>query len=162
MKRNAALAGAYSLTEAALKEYQAKVVEKIGEAKHREIKDDIAKEKIERNPVSKSEVIVTGMGETLCLDAFSGRYFKSDMETIKRALNKLSRDLMTDMFVPLNSVYSELGLERSKMGDLLGWHVDQVGSDLILPYFSSQLADDGRPCLVMDFETEPKYADRDY
>ena len=52
-KRNAALAAAYTLSESTLKEYQAKVVETIGEKKEQVIKDKIAKEKVEKDPVSK-------------------------------------------------------------------------------------------------------------
>jgi hypothetical protein len=124
LRRNAALASAYSLTEAALKEYKAKVVETIGENKEKEITDDIAKDRVNKNPVSSNEVIVTGGGDTLCYDALSGRYFKSDMESIRTALNNVSRRLMNEMFIGLNEVYSALGLEGTKIGDLLGFHVD--------------------------------------
>lgn len=159
LRRNAALASVYSISEAALKEYQAKVVETIGRDREKAIKDEIKQEKLVRNPVSKNEVIITGKGDTLCYDAQTGRYFKSDMETIKSVMNSLSRRLMSDMFISLNDVYSELGLEGTKLGDLVGWHVD---NGLIDPDFGTQLAEDGRPCLVLDFEVEPKYYDREY
>ena len=75
-KRNAALATAYSLSESALKLYQEKVIETVGEKKEQQIRDEVAKEQIARNPVSKNEVIVTSSGNTLCYDVLSGRYFK--------------------------------------------------------------------------------------
>jgi len=158
LRRNAALASLYSLSETALKEYKEKVVEKIGETKVREIKDDIAKDKIVRNPVIDREVVITGHGETLCYDALSGRYFKSDIEQIRRTLNVLSRDLMSDMFIPLNEVYSALDLKGTKLGDMIGWHIDD---GLIEPDFSSQLTENGIPCLVLDFSAEPRYMYRD-
>lgn len=158
LKRNAALAGLYSLSEAAMKEYQAKVVETIGKNKERAIKDDIAKDKIHKNPVSDNEIVITGKGDTLCYDALSGRYFKSDIEEIKRAMNKLSRDLLSDMFISLNDIYSELDLRGTNLGDMVGWHVDD---GLIEPRFSSQLTENGTPCLVMDFDVEPRYNYRD-
>jgi hypothetical protein len=161
IKRNKALAGAYLLAETALKDYQAKVIENMGKEKHREIKGQVAQDKIVKNPVSKSEVIPTGKGETLCFDALSGRYFMSDRETIRAALNNLSRDLMSEMFITLNQVYYELGLEGTKLGEQVGWHLDQVDSDLIQPEFDTKFAEDGRPCLVLDFETQPMYWDRD-
>ena len=157
-RRNTVLASLYSLSEKAMKEYQSKVVEKIGEEKHREIKDDIARERIERNPVSSSEVII-GRGETLCYDMLSGRYFWSDMESIKAAINKINVRMRTDMFVPLNDIYYELDLEGTKTGELLGWYIDDGAFD---PEFSSQLSEDGRPCLVLDFSVEPRYLKRDY
>lgn len=158
LKRNAALAGLYSLSETALKEYQTKVVETIGKTKERKIKDDLAKDKIIKNPVSDKEIVITGRGETLCYDALSGRYFKSDIEEIRRVLNKLSRDMMSDMFIPLNEIYSELNLKNTKMGDLVGWHVDD---GLLEPDFSSQLTENGTPCLVLDYVTDPRYTYRD-
>lgn len=154
LRRNAALASVYAISEAALKEYQAKVVETLGKQKERKIKDDIAKDRITKNPVSNNEVVITNLGETLCYDSLSGRYFKSDIEKIRQVLNKLSRDLMSEMFIDLNHVYSELNLKGTKMGDMIGWHIDD---GLIEPDFSSQLTENGTPCLVLDFITEPRY-----
>ena len=158
-RRNAALAGLYSLSEKTLKEYQSKVAETIGEDKEREIRREVKKDKVRNNPVSTSEVIMTGGGNCLCYDAQSGRYFYSDPETIRSVLNSLSRQLMSDMFIPLNDVYHDLGLSGTKLGDTVGWHVD---NGLIEPDFGAQMADDGRPCLVLDFTIEPKYVDRGY
>ena len=79
-KRNAALATAYTLSESALKDYQGKVVEMFGEKKHETVKDAVAKDKIEKNPVVTREVIITEKGNTLCYDAISGRYFKGDIQ----------------------------------------------------------------------------------
>lgn len=159
LRRNAALAGLYSLSETALKEYQAKVVEKIGEGKAKEIKDEIKQDIVDRNPVSSHGIIRTGHGDTLCYDEYSGRYFYSDMNDIKAAVNNINRTLRLDNEVCLNEFYSEIGLGRVKMGDLLVWYIDygqvEVG-------FSSTLADDGRPCLVIDFDSEPKYCNRDF
>lgn len=154
LRRNAALAGLYSLSETALKEYQSKVVETIGKTKERKIKDDIAQDKILKNPVSDKEIVMTSKGETLCYDELSGRYFKSDIEYIRQVLNKLSRNMMTDMTVTLNEIYSALDLKGTKLGDLVGWHIDD---GLIEPNFSSCLTENGTPCLVLDYYTEPRY-----
>ena len=79
IRRNAALAAAYSLSESALKEYQEKVIETIGEKKEQEIRDAIAKDKLQRDPIANKEVIITGRGETLCYDTITSRYFKCDI-----------------------------------------------------------------------------------
>ena len=158
LRRNAALASVYSLSEAALKEYQAKVVETIGEKKNQEIKDSIASDKIKNHKVSEKEVIITGKGDMLCYDALTGRYFKSDMEHIRRIFNELNRDLLNEMYISLNDVYYALNLSGTKLGDLVGWHVD---NGFIEPAFSSQLTENGVPCLVLDFNIEPKHNYRD-
>ena len=153
-KRNAALATAYTLSETALKEYREKVVETIGEKKEQVIRDNVAKERIEKNPVSNNEVIITEKGNTLCYDSISGRYFRSDIDKIRRAASDLDYRLRSEMYVSLNDFYYELGLQTIKMGEELGWNVDQ--GPITISY-SSQLADDGTPCLVMDYDVAPRY-----
>ena len=153
-RRNAALATAYKISEAAFTEYKDKVVETVGEKKEQTVRDNIAKERMEHNPVSKSDVILTERGNTLCYDAHSGRYFKSDIEIIKRAVNELNRRMTYDMYVSLNDFYDELGLSNTDMGYHLGWNMDD---GLIEVEFSSQLADDGTPCVVMSYRHAPVY-----
>lgn len=152
-KRNTALATAYSLSESALKEYRGKVVETVGEKKEREIRDSVAKDKLKRDPVVSNEVIVTGHGKSLCYDSIS-RYFECDIETIRKAENTLNKRLLNEMYVSLNDFYYELGLRPSELGDDLGWNIDDGLIDL---YFSSQIAEDGRPCLVIEYRIAPRY-----
>lgn len=153
-KRNAALAAAYNLSATALSEYKEKVVETIGEKKEHVVKDKVAEEHIKKNPVSKNEVIVTKAGNTLCFDAISGRYFKSDIDKIKKAENELNKRMLSDMYISLNEFFDELGLDHISIGDELGWNLDGGLIDLD---FSSQIADDGTPCLVVDYQVAPKY-----
>ena len=153
-RRNAALATAYTLSESALKDYQGKVIEMFGEKKNEAVKDAVAKDKVEKNPVLTREVIITEKGNTLCYDAISGRYFKSDIEKIKKAECELNRQMLDDMYVSLNDFYYEIGLDSVKLGDELGWNVDSGYIDLS---FSSQLASDGTPCLVIDYSVAPRY-----
>jgi hypothetical protein len=153
-KRNAALAAAYTLSDSALKEYQAKVVETIGEKKEEAVRDAIAKDRVDQNPVSSREVIITEKGNTLCYDSISGRYFRSDVEKLKKATNELNRRMLNDMYISLNEFYYEIGLSGTKIGEDLGWNIDK---GLIDVRFSAQVADDGNPCLVLDFEVAPNY-----
>lgn len=154
LKRNAALATAYKLSESAISEYKDAVIDKIGEKKEQTIRDKVAEEKMKKNPVSSSEVFITEKGNTLCYDTISGRYFKSDIDRIKRAENAINKQLLDEMYVSLNDLYDELDLDHTKLGDELGWKIDD---GLVELYFSSQLADDGTPCVVMDFARAPKY-----
>ena len=153
-RRNAALATAYTLSESALKDYQGKVVEMFGEKKNEAVKDAIAKDKVEKNPVVTREVIITEKGNTLCYDVHSGRYFKSDIDKIKKAVGELNRQMLDDMYVSLNDFYYEIGLDSIKLGDELGWNIDSGYIDVS---FSSQLASDDTPCLVIDYNVAPRY-----
>lgn len=153
-KRNAALATAYKLSETAFIEYRDKVVETIGEKKEQLVKDKVAEERIKNNPVSNNEVIITEKGNTLCYDTISGRYFKSDIEKLRRAENDLNERLFGEMYISLNEFYDAIGLNRTRIGDDLGWniHYGKIKLD-----FSSQIADDGTPAVVMDYRVAPRY-----
>lgn len=154
VRRQAALATAYTLSETALSEYKNKVVETIGEKKEQTIRDSIAKDRIENNPLSKNEVIITNKGDTLCYDSLSGRYFRSNIEKLKRVENEINRRLLHEDYISLNEFYYEIGLSETTMGSYLGWNISR---GLVTFAFSSQLADDGTPCLVLDFDISPGY-----
>lgn len=154
LRRNAALATAYTLSESALKEYQERVVETIGEKKEREICDSISKDKVEKNPVVQKEIIITEKGDTLCYDTLSGRYFKSNRDQINKAVNDLNRRMRDDMFISLNEFYYEIGLNETKLGDVLGWNIDRGYIDV---RYSAQLAKGETPCLVLEYRIVPQY-----
>ncbi len=156
-RRNAALATAYSLAETSLRDYRAKVIETVGEHKETEILESVDKERVEKNPPAPNDIIyVEGSGKTLCYDAMFGRYFYSDVETLKRAANKLNRQMsmMAEPYMSLNEFYMEIDLPTVEAGDLLGWNVDKGMIDL---RFSSQLAGGHTPCLVMSYVVTPEY-----
>ena len=154
-KRNAVLATAYKLSEAALSEYKDAVIETIGEKKEQSVRDKVAKERLKKNPVSKSEIIVTGNGTTLCYDPVGNSYFKSNIQQIESAKNKLNARMLSENYVSLNDFYDELGIGPTKLGDDLGWDIYKDG--LVEIAFSSQIAEDGTPCLVVDYSVAPRY-----
>lgn len=150
-KRNAVLASLYSASEMALKQYQEKVIEKIGDKKEKEVRDEIAADTLRANPIGDREVQITGKGQSLCYDTLSGRYFLSDYEMVRRVENTINRQILSEMWATLNDVYYELGLKDIDLGRYIGWNPDHP----LRFVFSSQIADDGRPCLVIGYESEP-------
>lgn len=153
-KRHAALMAAYTISETALKEYQEKALEVVGKKKEQEIRDAVAKDKIANNPVSGKEVIVTGKGESLCFEPLSSRYFTSDIETIRRVVNDLNREMRDAMCISVNELYDALELRHTELGDSLGWNIEKGYIELD---FSTQLSEDGRPCLVIGHRNAPFY-----
>ena len=159
-RRTTALAAAYALSEKALTTFQQKAVEKLGEEKVKEIKDDIAEDQIRANPPAKNSIIMaSGNGSTLCYDPMSGRYFYSSMEEIRRAVNNINEILFNEMFVTLNDFYDYIGLEEihESRGNTLGWDINHNGS-LKIDY-TSKLTDEGVPCLVLNYRVEPYFYD---
>ena len=153
-KRNTALAAAYNLSTTALSEYKEKVVETIGEKKEKDIRDKVAEERIKKEPVNQSAIIVSGNGSTRCFDTITKRRFVSDIEAIKKIVNELNRRMVNgEDYISLNEFYYELGLDGSRIGDELGWNVT---NGLIELDFSAQLDTDGIPCIVIDYIVAPK------
>lgn len=154
LRRNAALAGLYAFTDNTLKEYQDKVIETVGEKKNTDILDGMAKDIVDQNPVNELNVIRAG-GDHLCYDPLTGRYFRSDIELINRAVNNLNKCLIDDRYETLNDFYYLLGLPEvdSIVGEDLGWNTDK----LLNLGFSSQLASNGEPCIVLRYYVAPKF-----
>ena len=152
-RRNAALATAYKLSETALTEYREAVVETVGEKKEREVRDTVARHKVENNPVSKNTVIYTGKGDSLFYDDTFGRYFKSNVDKINKAVLDLNKRMRDEMEITLNEFYYEIGLDGVRAGDDLTWSIDD---EYIEVSFSAIPTDDG-PCMVMSFVSAPKH-----
>ena len=154
-RRQAALATVYSVTENTLRSYEAKVKELVGKKKATEIHDAIAKDNLDRN-VAKTDntIILTGEGELICYDEMSGQTFKSNPEKIRQVVNSLNERLLTEMFIPLNDFYYELGIKKVKLGEELGWNID---SGLIEMRYSSHLDEFNRPMLDIDYTVEPRF-----
>lgn len=154
IRRNAVLAAAYTISESTLKDYRSKVIEELGEKKDVDIRQAVAQDKLKKQPVENTEVIITQSGDDLCYDAFSGRYFKSSVTRLEQAANEVNSNLYSFNYVSLNTFYDLIGLDSVKIGDQLGWSIDQGMLKLDL---YTQLASNDSPCVVLDFETAPVY-----
>lgn len=150
-RRAAAMATAYSLSEKAFSEYRGKIVEKIGDKKEQHVRDELAQERVNRHPVNSQQVVMVNAGDVLCYDQHSGRYFLSDMETLKKAQNDTNYQILRESYASLNDFYDRIGLEFIPTGEELGWSSDQE-LDLV---FSTVLSTDQRPCIAIDFRQGP-------
>lgn len=159
-RRNAALATAYKVVETARNQYREKVLETIGEKKEELVRDKIAKDQIEANPVCESEIYQTRGGTTLCFDSLSARYFYSSQDVIERAVNKVNRQMINHEYASLNDLYEYIGLEGSVLGEQLGWSFKGCKDGTVAVWFSSQIAqinEKGIPCLVVNYNIAPIY-----
>lgn len=156
VKRNAALATAYQLSTTAFNEYREKVVETIGEKKEKTVHDKLAKERVEKNPPNESTVIITGKGKTLCYDAYTDRYFESDVDRIRRAINDLNYRMTTgmEMSISLNEFRAAIDLPTIPIGEEVGWRVDEGLIDI---HFSAHVTDNDRAAIVLEYLIPPKY-----
>lgn len=150
--RQAALIGAYALLEKGSTKYKDKVLEVVGEKKEEEVRHAIAKDTVLETAGGESKIVLMGTGEQLCLDDFSGRYFSSSMNEIQRVENEIQASILRGDKVSVNEYYSAIGLRPNKAGNNVGWNDRGHPIDLA---FSSQIADDGRTCLVVQFRGTP-------
>lgn len=157
-KRNAALAGLYSVSQEALKEYEQKVEETVGKGKAEKVRDAVIDEEMKRKPFDRSTAMITGRGDTLCFDRWSGRYFFSDINAVRTALNDFNESLIYDECKPLNDLYELMGIDPVGCGEEVGWAIGQKPSSA----FVSKLSSDGTPCLVIDFSPRASATFRDF
>lgn len=156
-RRTAALTTAYQLSTQALNEYKEKVVETIGEKKEQAIRDKVAQKKVDDHPIGSSEVVVVGNGKVMFMDPISCRYFMSDIEKIRKIVNDLNYRMTAGMeeYISLSEFYDEIGLGRTAVSDNLGWNIGKDGPiDIRFPATTN---DKGEPCLMLEFQVEPRY-----
>ncbi len=147
--QTAAMVAAYGVSEKAFSEYKEKVAQHLTKPKHQAIKDEIAQDRVNNTPVS--QVIMTGSGDVLCFDGMTGRYFESNIESIKKAQNDINHRIMHTGPESLSAFYDEIGLPATSMSDELGWN----SNDLVEVLFSTTMSTDNRPCIAIDFANPP-------
>jgi predicted ribosome-associated RNA-binding protein Tma20 len=94
------LAAAYGLSQKQLEEYKDKVAEKLGIKKQQDIQDSLAQDRVNNTPGSTQILVVEG--EVLCFDQPTGRYFRSTMEGINRAVNATNAEITRHGYADAN------------------------------------------------------------
>ena len=145
IQRLTMLAGAYKLSETKLKEYEAKAKEILGEKKAGDLRDAVAKE-TRGVPFTENTIITeTGKGDVIFFDKFSGRYFKSSVETVLQAESTLNN----------NDLYYELNLPNVKVGDIFGWQLYNGNSvDIHMTYDTQEINGEQKVICVLDYQVE--------
>lgn len=153
-KRITVLSAAYTLSEKTVKELGVKMNDILGEKKAKTIRDAVVKDKMDQNPPPKdeSQIVLTGNGDVLCMDSYTGRYFRSNAEKIGQAINELSAMARDEMYVTLNDFFYLLKIPTVPMGDDLGWSIDDEIKGCLPITISAQLTEDKQPCLCIDYD----------
>jgi len=152
VSKSAALAAAYGISEKAFGEYKEKVLEHVTPKKAGDITDAVAKQQMTDNPPPSSQVMVVADGDILCLDTFSGRYFRCSIERIRKAENEINLEIANHNVASLGDFYEKIGLPQTDMSETFGWTLNNI----IEIDYSTQMTDDGRPCVVVTFTNAPQ------
>ena len=145
------MAAAYAIAERGFEEYREKIVEKLGERKEQAARDEIAQARVTKSPPPDDMVLLEDGLSVLCCDLFTGRYFLSDMETLRRAMNTINYQVNNDYYASLTDFYDQIGLPKTTMSDDFGWNADK----LLELDFSTAMTPSGKPCLTFDFRVMP-------
>lgn len=151
-RRNAALAAAYTTVEKSYAEYRAKNIEKNGKNKDQAVKDAVAQDNVDRLDLRRTPIIITGKGDTMCIDGWSGRPFSSSRNIIDKAVNEFNRTLNNNDFASLSEFWALLGLDPTSDSDYIGWSRE---SGLLELDWSGAIAKDDEPALYYTFKTMP-------
>lgn len=158
VRRNAAIATAYQLSTTALTEYKNKVVDLVDPEKVKEIDtkiaEDRASKKLNDNPVSRSNVIISGDTKLKCCDGIYGGEITASPIDIEKALIDLNWKLLTEDYASLNDFYDLLGVKHIDVGYDVGWNVRKTRR-LEVSYDSS-LDVNNVPCLVFRYNNPPE------
>lgn len=146
-KRTAAAVTAYSMTERAFSEYRDKMVAEMGQRKDQKILDAMAQDQVHQNPPPMSGILVVGKDESLFCELHTGRYFKTDMESVRKAINDVNHWINIDRKVRLDDFYNLIGIPSTDTSDRLGWTDDEL-MELI---FSTAMTEDERPCITFRY-----------
>lgn len=150
-RRAATLAAAYSLAEKSFDKYKDKVIETFGDKKEEALRDELAQDDLNQNPVSNRELVITGKGDHLCYEAFTGRYFNSTMENLRRAQNEVNNKVNNNFYASLSDFYDQIGIPISPMSEEFGWNVDRM-LDIS---FSHGIAENEAPCIHLVYNVVP-------
>lgn len=148
-RRVAAITAAYSLTDKAFTDYREAVADRFGEIKEKNLRDSIAQSQVTESPPQKTELALLTVGQTLCLEGWSGRYFMSDMETLRRAEALINLDLDTDGYATLDRFHELVGLSGvGKIAQEMGW---RQGKDVELKFSAAISPGSNEPVMVVNF-----------
>ena len=164
-RQQAALTSAYALVQNSYKEYKDKLKELYGEETHNAIVDSIMSEKCKDISISTPGFFTNSsldFGEGMepevirtFYDSFSQRYFETTIEKVIQAEYHLNRNFMFAGTIPLNDFYEFLGLEKTELGDAVGW--SSVNGDIYWIDFNHRRVtlEDGMEIYIIDMVFEP-------
>ncbi|QAY17166.1 hypothetical protein SEA_MADAMATO_48 [Streptomyces phage Madamato] len=151
-RKAAAIASAYMYAEKNFKEYREKTLQKAGKKKEQEIRDEIVQDRITANPPGQTVLTLASQdGSQLCWDKWTDRYFVSDMESIRKAVNDFNQELINSTYLSLSEFYHLVGLRPTAESDNVGWDTDK----LLEVDYSAALTDKGVAVIAIDFRNRP-------
>lgn len=148
-KKYQALAAAYSVSQLDLSELRSRMAEQVKVLKEGATEKD---KEVATKKLPDSTMVIFGDEQVLCVDAVTGRRFRSTPELLRKYCNNISEDLLNYGACPLNDFYSQINLSPVDVGDELGWE----GGKTIEPQFMPVITDSGSPAIKVAIKPAPQ------
>lgn len=148
-KKYQALAAAYSVSQLDLSNLREKMAEQVKVLKEGATEKD---KEVATKKLPDSTMVIFGDEQVLCVDAITGRRFRSTPELLRKYCNNISEDLLNYGACPLNDFYSQINLSPVDVGDELGWE----GGQTIEPQFMPVITDSGSPAIKVAINPAPQ------
>lgn len=125
-----AMAGYATRNRAMIERKVKEVTGKDGKDILKKIKSESTKETAVAEYANHPSIELTGNGDLLCFEGYSGRWFRSSAEAVEAAVHNLNKRLRDGEYLSLNDFYEELGITTTHFGASRGWvpddHVDEA------------------------------------
>lgn len=178
-KRNLALAAAYAAADKSFKEYRERVVERYGEEVDNELRYNIKAKKVEetvtdpetgkeKKKTATEKVAYPTENQYMMIFDESCKAYHSDVNynraTLRGAQNFANDRFNVEGFLCLNDIYDQLGKERTKLGQIVGWVKKNPDSDGYVDFrvFETKQEDENgklKTVFILDFNVDGNILD---
>lgn len=119
-------------------------------------------EALKKNPMPDESVIERSaiLGDTLFYEPLMRRYFYSDIEGIRSAIQDAREQLLDNGGITLNDYCCQLGIKTLPNGDDIGWEYDRTGNIKATLQYDPKV--NGRPTVVIKHEHMPESFNRTF
>lgn len=148
-RRAAALAAAFKISEELAEEYKERVTKALGKQKEEQLRADLAHDRMAGKP--EGGLIFVAGTETLFYDEMSGRFFKNDIETVRKAVNEINYKVNNFYHASLTDFYDLIGLGGTEFSDSVGWNSDE----LLDVTYTATLYQEGVPAIAISYNKTP-------
>ena len=133
--------------------------EVVGEKKAEQIQDKANANRIDKTYTGSAEqILIAGDGDSLFYEPLSGRYFRSNWNSVSKGCNELNSEALGGGYfgtISLNDWFAKLGLDAIDAGDILGWDLTKDPSNIIKIELTSHITKDGKPCACIKYKRDP-------
>lgn len=156
ISKGAAAYAAYKISEETVERLDRQLDENLGERKAQKLRNAANEEKMNEVPIPRDDaIILTGNGTYLCFDRLSGRYFRSSIAAIQRAITNANQQLQDEMYLTYNDLCDYLDIPMIPLGEFVRWDINVQGFLTEQRWDYCGAENTGEPCLILDWEKHP-------